>query len=343
MTIPVECPSCHLSFQVDAAHAGKRARCRRCQTVFRVPAPAAMPDDPGLVPLDEEPDRPGRLERASTLERSPSSGPEDDDTPGYALAGGGPRRVKPVKVRSEALTGAGAGAKGVADAAAPTRRTLTPKQVLASLEGTIEPVRATFLYRLWIAIVAGVMVLLPLVYLAIVGLFAILVVYHAVNNVTILQTVGKGAGAAKFALFVYVAPLLAGVGVLGFMLKPLFARRQRGPENRVLDPEVEPLLYAFVDGICDTVGAPRPARIAVEQPGQRLGPPRGGALGRSWRRAGPDDRPADRGRADPQAVRGRARPRVRPLLAARGDAALCAHQHGQLVVCTSCVRARFLG
>ncbi|MGO9469567.1 MAG: M48 family metalloprotease [Isosphaeraceae bacterium] len=264
MTIPVECPSCHLSFQVDAAHAGKRARCRRCQTVFRVPAPAAMPDDPGLVPLDEEPDRPGRLERASTLERSPSSGPEDDDTPGYALAGGGPRRVKPVKVRSEALTGAGAGAKGVADAAAPTRRTLTPKQVLASLEGTIEPVRATFLYRLWIAIVAGVMVLLPLVYLAIVGLFAILVVYHAVNNVTILQTVGKGAGAAKFALFVYVAPLLAGVGVLGFMLKPLFARRQRGPENRVLDPEVEPLLYAFVDGICDTVGAPRPARIAVD-------------------------------------------------------------------------------
>jgi len=48
------------------------------------------------------------------------------------------------------------------------------------------------------------------------------------------------------------------------MLKPLFARRQRGAKQRILDPEVEPVLYAFVDGICDTVGAPRPARIAVD-------------------------------------------------------------------------------
>jgi len=266
MTIPVECPACHSRFEVNSAHAGKRARCRRCQTVFRVPSSAtgAAPVDPGLVPLDEEPDRPGRLERGSPSERSPVADGEEADAPGYALAGGGPRRVKPVKVRSGALTGAGAGARGVADAAAPTRRTLTPKQVLASFQGTIEPVRPTFLYRLWIAIVAAVMVLLPLVYLAIVGLFAILLVYHAVNNVTIFQKFGKGSGAAKFALFVYVAPLLAGGAVLGFMVKPLFARRPRGPKQRVLDPEVEPLLYAFVDGICDTVGAPRPARIAVD-------------------------------------------------------------------------------
>jgi predicted Zn finger-like uncharacterized protein len=270
MTIRVECPSCHSSFDVDAAHAGKRARCRRCKTMLRVPAPApasapaGLPDDPGLVPLGE-PDRPGRIERGDAREGLPTAQRDDDDSLGYALAGGGPTKVKPVKVRAGALAETGASAKGVAEAAAPSRRKLTPKQVLASFEGTIEPVRATFLYRLWIAIVAGVMVLLPLVYLAIVGLFAIALGYHAVNNATILQSVGKkGSGGSRVAFFVYIAPLLAGATVLAFMLKPLFAKRQRGPKQRMLDPEVEPLLYAFVDGICDTVGAPRPARIAVD-------------------------------------------------------------------------------
>ena len=32
----------------------------------------------------------------------------------------------------------------------------------------------------------------------------------------------------------------------------------------MLDPGAEPLLYAFVDGVCGSVGAPRPARIAVD-------------------------------------------------------------------------------
>ncbi len=267
MTISVTCPFCHASFDVDAAHAGKRARCRRCQTVFRVPAssPGGAIDDPGLIPIDDEPDRPGRLERGSNSEGSRVAATDDDDMPGYALAGSGPKKARAVKVRSEALTGVGVTARGVADAAAPTRRKLTSKQILASFQGTIEPVRATFLYRLWIAIVAGVMVLLPLVYVAMIALFAILLVYHAVNNVTIFETFGKnGGGAKRAALLLYLVPLLAGATVLAFMLKPLFARRQRGPKQRMLDPQVEPVLYAFVDGICDTVGAPRPVRIAVD-------------------------------------------------------------------------------
>jgi predicted Zn-dependent protease len=48
------------------------------------------------------------------------------------------------------------------------------------------------------------------------------------------------------------------------MLKPLFARPARGPKHRVLEPDAEPLLYAFVYAVCGSVGAPRPARIAVD-------------------------------------------------------------------------------
>jgi len=167
-------------------------------------------------------------------------------------------------VREEGLPGIGISAKGVIEAAAPTRKTMTPKQILAAFGGEIERVRPTLHYRLWVAIVAGVMGLLPVIYVAIIGLVVAGVVYHAVNDVTIFKAAGGRVGAMKGAFLAYVAPLVAGVVVVALMIKPLFARPARGPKQRMLEPGAEPLLYAFVDGVCNSVGAPRPARIAVD-------------------------------------------------------------------------------
>ncbi len=157
----------------------------------------------------------------------------------------------------------GVSARGVVEAAAPTRKTLDPRRILAAFGGRIEPVRPTLLYRLWILIVAAVMVTLPLVYVAIIGLVVAAVAYHAIHNVSIFSAV-RGGHALKFAAVVYIAPLVAGAMVVVLMIKPLFARPARGPKSRSLDPGAEPLLYAFVDGVCDSVGAPRPARIEVD-------------------------------------------------------------------------------
>jgi Zn-dependent protease with chaperone function len=129
--------------------------------------------------------------------------------------------------------------------------------------GRIEPVRPTLLYRLWILIVAAVMVTLPLIYVAIIGLVIAAVAYHAIHSVSIFSAV-RGSRALQVAAVVYIAPLLAGAMVVVLMIKPLFARPARGPKSRALDPGAEPLLYAFVDGVCDSVGAPRPARIEVD-------------------------------------------------------------------------------
>lgn len=167
-----------------------------------------------------------------------------------------------VRTRPGSLAGTSVGAAGVAQAAAPTRRPLDASQVLAAFGGRIEPVRPTLLYRLWILIVAAVMVLLPVAYIAIIGLVAMAVIWHAVHNVSIFQHV-RGANAVKIAAVVYAAPLIAGGVVVALLIKPLFARPARGPRARVLDPGEEPLLYAFVDGVCASVGAPRPARIEV--------------------------------------------------------------------------------
>ena len=49
------------------------------------------------------------------------------------------------------------------------------------------------------------------------------------------------------------------------MFKPFFAKPPKGPKQvAVLDPGGEnSLLYAFVDGVCSSVGAPCPSRIEV--------------------------------------------------------------------------------
>src|SRR5262249_20238258 len=79
---------------------------------------------------------------------------------------------------------------------------------------------------------------------------------------------------AKAALLLYLGPIVVGGMVIAFLLKPLFARPAKGQECRALDPEKEPLLFAFVDGVCATVGAPRPVRIEVDcdvKAGARIG------------------------------------------------------------------------
>jgi Zn-dependent protease with chaperone function len=240
--------------------AGKRGRCPRCQGIFAAPVPETTPVDSGFV---EDVVLLGDADIAPAIQ-PPRLANEEDDGEEYLLAGQATRKAKAARVREERLPGVGISAKGVIEAAAPTRRTLTPKQILAAFGGEIERVRPTPLYRLWVAIVAAVMVLLPVIYVAIIGLVVAALVYHAVNHVTIFKAVGGRTSAMKGAFLAYVTPLVAGAVVVALMLKPLFARPPRGPKQRVLEPGAEPLLYAFVDGVCDSVGAPRPAWIAVD-------------------------------------------------------------------------------
>jgi hypothetical protein len=145
--------------------------------------------------------------------------------------------------------------------AGPTRPTRTPLQILAAFRGEIDPVRPSAMYRLWILIIALVMVLLPAVYLGLVALVGYGVYLHAVTNHTILQAGGRNL---KFALIAYATPLIAGVVVVGFMLKPLFAKPAKRAKVRRIDPSKEPLIAAFVDGVCSSVGAPTPSRIEVD-------------------------------------------------------------------------------
>lgn len=140
---------------------------------------------------------------------------------------------------------------------------LTADQIRLALARKIEPVRPTLLYRFWIAVVAPVMLLLPLIYISSVILLVAVLAAHATRNITVFDTVDHSKNAATFALFLYVGPLVIGIVVVLFMLKPFFASPAPCGKNRELAREDEPLLHALVEQVCASVGAPRPSRIEV--------------------------------------------------------------------------------
>src|SRR5262249_36928499 len=263
--ISVACASCQTTFRVKEEHAGKRGRCPSCKAVLTVPAASTSPRpaDDGLVPLSERESQPADA-ALTALAPVPKKqvDTEEDASEGYALAGAASTKAKVVRVREGALPGIGVSADGVRQAAAPTAKTRIPAEILAAFRGEIAAFRPSLMYSLCLLIVAGFMLLLPLVYLALIGLVIAALGYHAVYDVAIFQH-ARG-GAMRVALLIYIAPLICGVVIVAFMLKPLFAKPAKRTKGRMIDPQLEPLLHAFVDGVCTSVGSPRPERIEVD-------------------------------------------------------------------------------
>jgi len=109
-------------------------------------------------------------------------------------------------------------------------------------------------------VVAIAMILLPLTYLAMIVALAYGVYYHAVHHAGILGDSGGFQG----RLFIYIAPIAAGVVSILFMIKPFFSGAEEEPTTMALHPEDEPLVFDFVERICKSMGAPIPYRIEVD-------------------------------------------------------------------------------
>ncbi len=138
-------------------------------------------------------------------------------------------------------------------------------EVLRQLGGHIAPVPTSLGYKGAVLLVAVVMLLLPVVYVAIIAGVALLLYLHVVTNTWLFADSNGGGGrAGLYALLAYLAPLVAGGILLFFMCKPLFARAGRREKPRSLTRQGEPLLFAFVDRLCAVVGAPAPTRIDVD-------------------------------------------------------------------------------
>lgn len=132
------------------------------------------------------------------------------------------------------------------------------QQILAAFGGTFPPVAVGGFYKLGMLLVTLAMVVLPLVYVSLVAAVGWLLYRHAVGNLSLFNEMRKGAVTA------YVVPLVVLAILFFFMIKPLFAPRGRQPVHRALVPDREPVLFAFVQRICELVRAPVPREIRVD-------------------------------------------------------------------------------
>ncbi|MEQ9504062.1 MAG: M48 family metallopeptidase [Deltaproteobacteria bacterium] len=136
----------------------------------------------------------------------------------------------------------------------------SPRELLLPEDAVVDRVRLPLTYQLGLALNAVAMIVLPLIYLALVGGVAYLVFWHATENVDILSGSGSGRG----RLLVYISPIVLGGIAVVFMLKPLLAARPERPFVRALSPTEEPVVYELVARLARTVGAPVPKRIVLD-------------------------------------------------------------------------------
>ena len=106
---------------------------------------------------------------------------------------------------------------------------------------------------------ACVAVLMMVFYIAFVLTLGAAVVYHAIVNISLLER-----PPVFLSLLLYALPILLGVLLFIFMLRPLFAGPGWGRRLKKLRPADEPLLFAFVQRLCETVNAPVPEAIEVD-------------------------------------------------------------------------------
>ncbi len=132
-------------------------------------------------------------------------------------------------------------------------------QLLSAIDGVIEPIPVSGVYRFGLFFVAGGMLLLAVAYLVLIVFTTYGVYWHATHNYHILTQPGGGI----FRLLLYFGPLLVGPIVALFMIKPLFAPAAVHQRPRRLKQDVEPFLFEWVDRICKAVNAPTPKSIRI--------------------------------------------------------------------------------
>ena len=93
------------------------------------------------------------------------------------------------------------------------------KNLQEAFTGTINPTEVSFRYRVGLAVIAFMMILLPAIYAGLVGAAGYLVYFHATHHWSILTT-GSGGGITK--VIIYFGPMIAGIILVGFMVKPFF-------------------------------------------------------------------------------------------------------------------------
>jgi Zn-dependent protease with chaperone function len=136
--------------------------------------------------------------------------------------------------------------------------------ILAAFNGSIPRTPVSFLYQVGLVLVTLVMLILPVIYVVLVGVTAWGIWLYGVHAKSILASSAAGGRFYLLRIIAYIAPLFIGLVLVFFMIKPLFAARAPKAQPLALNPGAEPTLYAFIAKICELVGAPMPKLIELD-------------------------------------------------------------------------------
>lgn len=128
------------------------------------------------------------------------------------------------------------------------------------LDGTVHRRRVSTAYLLGMFVVAGAMIVLPLIYLGMIFAIGYGMYFHAIRDADLLS----GGTGGPWRLILYLLPFLGGTVLIVFLLKPLLARNKFKATELVIDTNNEPLLPAYVARLCQLMGAPAPNEIKVD-------------------------------------------------------------------------------
>src|SRR5437762_2389010 len=141
---------------------------------------------------------------------------------------------------------------------------LTLAELTAAFTRGVQPTFTSLLYRFGLLFVTAAMVLLPMLYVGLIAAAGWAVYYWATHFHFLLTSLRGGPRLFLLKLVLYGGPLFAGAVLVFFMVKPVFARRPRHAQPLALNPAAEPLLFAFIAKVCESVGAPFPKRIDLD-------------------------------------------------------------------------------
>ena len=144
-----------------------------------------------------------------------------------------------------------------------TEPMLSGAELATAFDGRLERAPIRLGYLIGLLLVTTAMVLLPAVYVAIIAATAWLVGWHATHSHVMFGHL-HSAQATLVLGVVYLGPIIAGGVLILFMVLPLFWRSaKKGPRPYWVDRREQPLLYAYVDQLCDAMRVPRPHHIDV--------------------------------------------------------------------------------
>lgn len=146
----------------------------------------------------------------------------------------------------------------------PASAEITAAELKAALAGILPRRRVSVFYQLGLALVALVMVLLPVVYLVFVAALAYATYWYGVHARVLFSSFTGGIHILIFKVIIYLGPLLGGGIAVFFMFKPILARAPRHAEPMELNPAQHPRLYQFIAHLCDMLQVPIPKRIYLD-------------------------------------------------------------------------------